>query len=247
MKLKAYIVEDEPWALDELKYLLMRSGQVEVVGESGDVSAAVKDIGLYRPDVLFLDIRLVEGNGLQIVRELRKLEQMPAIVFATAYDEYALEAFDLDAVDYILKPFDEGRIRRTLEKIQKWKSAERVKAEFSQAALKPERKGKLAVAIDGRILLVDMEQIMYVSSEEGKAVICTTDANYTSNEPLVELERKLSPGPFLRIHRAYIVNLNYVREVQPWFNGAYNLYLRDGSKVPVSRTHVKELRRLLGF
>lgn len=247
--LTAYIVEDELMARDELKYLLRRSGQVEIVGEAGYMMQAMEDIRSLEPDIVFVDIQLAQGSGLEIAEELARMENAPAVIFATAYDEHALQAFELNAFDYILKPFDEVRIRQTLDKIAKWRKlgAKEQFKRLSPTVSRPERKEKLAVAIDERILMIDMEKIVYVGSEHGQTVVKTPDARYAMNETLVELERKLGPSPFFRVHRNYIVNVNYVHEVQPWFNGTYDLFLQDGTKVPVSRTYVKDLRRILGF
>lgn len=248
--LKVYLVEDEPLARDELKYLLLRSGRVEVIGETERMSDALDDIRRLSPDIVFLDIHLAQGTGLDLARELNRLARPPVVIFATAYDEHALKAFDLNAFDYLLKPFDEDRVRQTIEKIAKWmphRAGEPVRVRRAAEAVPAERKGRLAVTANERILLLDMERILSVSAEEGRVVIRSLDGEYAMDSTLVELERKLGASPFFRAHRAYIVNLDHVAEVQPWFNGTYNLILKDGSKVPVSRTYVKDLRQALGF
>ncbi|ETI68731.1 LytR/AlgR family response regulator transcription factor [Neobacillus vireti] len=244
--LKAYILDDEPLARDELKYLLIRSEQVEILGEADCVEDAVAGITELKPDLVFLDIELAEENGLSLARQLELLEQTPAIVFATAYDEYALEAFELDAVDYILKPFDEERIQKTLEKIKKMQNLGD-KNNLIQSSVKQNNNGKIAVLVDERIVLLTVADILYLESSEGKCNIVTSEQAYKVAEALVVLEKKVNNAKFLRVHRSFIVNLDHIVEIEPWFNSTYNLHMRDGSQVPVSRTYVKLLKQQLGF
>jgi two-component system, LytTR family, response regulator LytT len=244
--LKAYIVDDEPLARDELKYLLIRSGKVEILGESDSMDEAVASISELKPDLVFLDIELAEDNGLTIARQLETLEPAPAIVFATAYDEYALQAFNLSAVDYILKPFDEERIQKTLGKIKSMQKLGNKHAPFP-SSINPQRNGKLAVMCDERIVLLTIADIVYIESNEGKCNIVTLSQTYKTADSLVVLEKKLQVAKFLRVHRSFIVNLDHIIEIEPWFNSTYNLFLQDGSKVPVSRTYIKELKHLLGI
>lgn len=236
MKWKAYIVEDEPLTRDELTYLLRRTGDVEVVGESDRLVPAFADIQTLQPDVVFLDIQLSEGNGLELARKLLHVEKPPAVAFVTAYDEHALEAFGVDALDYVLKPFDEPRIRRTINKLNKWK----YKSCFFQ-------KEKLALPIDDRIVLIDLKDLLFVWAEEGQVGCRTVRGEYRTGGTLAELERRLSREPFMRVHRSYIVNLDEVAEIEPWFNGTYHLRMTDGSRIPVSRTFAKNVRQALGF
>ncbi|MCM3766684.1 LytTR family DNA-binding domain-containing protein [Neobacillus niacini] len=244
--LKAYIVDDEPLARDELKYLLIRSEKVEILGESDCIDDAVAAIRELKPDLVFLDIELAEDNGLSLARQLETLEPAPAIVFATAYDEYALQAFELNAVDYILKPFDEERIRKTLGKIKKMQKLGNKQAPV-ESSMNHRRNGKLPVMVDERIVLLTIPDIVYLESNEGKCSIVTLSQTYKVAEPLVVMEKKLQGAKFFRVHRSFIVNLDHIIEIEPWFNSTYNLLLNDGSKVPVSRTYVKELKQLLGF
>jgi two-component system response regulator LytT len=183
---------------------------------------------------------------LNLARQLATLGETPAIVFATAYDEYALEAFELDAVDYILKPFDEERIQKTLEKIKKMKNIGN-KNILSESSLKHNSNGKIAVLADERIILLTVADILYLEASEGKCHIITNNQAYKVADALVVLEKKLNKAKFIRVHRSFIVNLDHIVEIEPWFNSTYNLQMMDGSKVPVSRTYVKELKQLLGF
>ncbi|MDI2589706.1 LytTR family DNA-binding domain-containing protein [Psychrobacillus sp. NEAU-3TGS] len=244
--LKAFIVEDEPLARDELKYLLMESKQIEIVGEAGSLVDAVKYISKQKPDLVFLDIDLDGDNGLDLAKQLLMLNPTPAIVFATAYDEYALQAFELNAIDYILKPFDEDRIRQTLEKIIQIAKIGTQKITITPS-LKKASTDKIAVLVDERIVLLENDSIIYLESFEGKCKIKTMTDEYLVNDSLVVIEKKLQHPQFMRVHRSFIVNLDHIVEIHPWFNSTYNLVLKDKSKVPVSRTYIKEFKMHVGF
>ncbi|PLT35972.1 LytTR family DNA-binding domain-containing protein [Bacillus sp. V5-8f] len=246
--LQAFLVDDEPLARDELKYLLLRTKQVEIVGEASSMDEAMAQIPSIAPDLVFLDIQLAEDSGLHLAEQLHRLDQPPAVIFATAYDEYALEAFELHAVDYILKPFDEARLQNTLEKISRIRAlGDRETLPERETKAVVEQTGKLAVMAEERIILVDISSIVYIGSTEGKTLIKTTETEYKISDPLVLLEKKLPSGSFVRVHRSFLVNINAISEIEPWFHSTYNLLMKDGSKVPVSRTYVKELKQVLGF
>ncbi|MFB5086517.1 LytTR family transcriptional regulator DNA-binding domain-containing protein [Psychrobacillus sp. PGGUH221] len=244
--LKAYIVEDEPLAREELKYLLTESKQIEVIGEADCLINAVKDISKQHPDLVFLDIDLEEDNGLDLAKQLIQLKPTPAIVFATAYDEYALQAFELNALDYILKPFDEERIRKTLEKIIHVGKIGSEERRFISSA-KNVNSGKIAVLVEERIVLLENDSIIYLESFEGKCKVKTMSDEYIVSDSLTVLEKKLSNTNFMRVHRSFIVNMDHIVEIHPWFNSTYNVILKDRSKVPVSRTYVKDFKMYIGF
>lgn len=249
--LRAVIVDDEPLARDELGYLLRRTGRVQVVGEADRLEEAVEQIRRSCPDVVFLDIQLDQESGLEIARGLmtKREEHHPAVVFATAYDEYALQAFDLNAADYILKPFEEERVRQMVEKLTAMAGSRRQSAgaESVDSARCAERKDRLAITVDERILLLPVQQILYMAYEDGKTIIATENQVYRVNEPLASLERRVGNTAIVRVHRAYLVNLDGITEIEPWFHSTCNLILKNGSRVPVSRTYMKELKQLLGF
>jgi len=208
--LKALIVDDEPLARDELAYLLKRSKGVEIVGEADSIRSTLEFIQIEEVDVVFLDIQLADESGLELAQKLQDLSHQPAIVFATAFDEYALNAFDLHAIDYILKPFDEIRIQKTIEKLAKL-SMKSIKTEVKKnpPLLKQD---KLAISVDERILLITFEEIIYIFTQEGKTSVVTDKMTHRINEPLINLERKLQNTSFTRVHRSYIVNLDKIIE-----------------------------------
>jgi len=249
MLLKAFIVDDEPLARDELAYLLKRSKQIEIVGETDCVESALEKINNLDLDVIFLDIQLADESGIEIAAHINKLDHPPFIVFATAFDEYALQAFELNAVDYILKPFEEKRVLLTIEKLYKLIENQKQVIPFFNPKhnFGNERSEKLAITIDEKIVIVNINDILYIGTNEGKTVIAIENIKYSVSDSLVTFERKLQHSSIIRVHRAYLVNVDAIVEIEPWFNSTYNIIMKDGEKVPVSRTYTKELKQLLGF
>ncbi|KQL52345.1 two-component response regulator [Heyndrickxia shackletonii] len=243
--LKAFIVDDEPLARDELKYLLKRTKRVEIVGEADCIEDAL-EIDDTSIDVLFVDIMLANETGLDLVEKLKKKGKHPAIVFATAYDEYALKAFQLNAIDYILKPFEEQRVLQTVEKITSFLPLKNGEKD-TVAGEKKTPSDKLAITVDERIIIIHIQDILYIGTMEGKTIIVTEKQKYQTSDSLVTFEKKLQGTSIVRVHRGYLVNLDAIVEIQPWFNSTYNLVMNDGESVPVSRTYTKELKQLIGF
>lgn len=247
--IKAYLVEDELFAREDLKDILVQSNQIEVVGEADHIEQAMLDIHQMEPDVVFLDIHVANGNGMELAAQLHSLKNPPYIVFATAYEEYALKAFELDAVDYLLKPFDEKRIEQTIARIVKWHQREEENSQIQH--VKRDKSSitgnKLAVVKDDRIILVDIRHILYIGTENRHVFVKTVNDKYMIDTNLYEIEQKLKNYSFLRVHRGYIINPEYVIEAEHWFNGTYNLIFTDGSKTPVSRSYAKNVRQYFGF
>lgn len=244
--LTAYIVDDEPLARDELKYLLHRTKKVKVLGDSDNMEEAIADIIILKPDLVFLDIELDEESGLDLAKQLENVDPTPAIIFATAYDEYALQAFEANTFDYILKPFDEKRIEKTLDKFMNLQKI--AKEEMPPTnELTTDNNGRFPIIVDDRIVLLAHDDIIYLETSDGKVKIKTVDHEYKVDDTLVSLEKKLHSKKFLRVHRSFIVNIEYIAEIQPWFNSTYNLVMKEQSTVPVSRTYVKDLKNHIGF
>ena len=247
--IKAYLVEDELYAREDLKDLLRQSNNIQVVGEADEIQKAMWEIHQFHPEVVFLDIHLTNGNGLDLAKQLSSLKTPPFIVFVTAFAEYAVKAFELEAIDYILKPFDETRLDLTIAKIVKWHMLKKEKNQLElENPINPNKDIKrLAVVRDERITLLDVEKIMYIGTENRQVFVKTENDKYEIDTHLYEIEEKLLKYSFIRVHRGYIINLEYVDEVEQWFNGTYNLVFRDKSKVPVSRSYAKTVRKYLGF
>jgi two-component system response regulator LytT len=246
--IKAFIVDDEPLARDELAYLLRRTRQVEIVGEADSIESALEQILVMEVDVLFLDIQLADESGLDLAREILLLEHRPEIVFATAYDEFALKAFELHAIDYLLKPFDESRVLKTIKKLsQLLQSRVNVNKVIQHKNNHNVGNDRLAITVDERIVLINVSEILYIGTIEGKTVVATEKKKYQVSEPLITFERKLQSHQIFRVHRAFLINVNAIVEIEPWFHSTYNLIMKDGEKVPVSRTYTKDLKQLLDF
>jgi len=251
LKLKALIVDDEYPARQELRYALSKIDNVEVVGEAANAQEALTLIKALDYSVLFLDIAMPGINGLELGAAIQELARPPHVIYVTAYDEYAVKAFDVNAVDYILKPIDEKRLRQAVNKVLKLS-----RENDSEAGVNGESRAEPTIRIDrlpaeknGKVVLVNEGDIVYAFTE-GDAVFLKTHADrYLAHFTLKELEARLNPNVFFRTHRCFIVNLHKVKEIIPFFNGTYSLVVEDKerSEVPLSRSKAKKLRRILGF
>lgn len=236
-QIRVLIADDEPYSRKELIHLLSDHPSIEVIGEADSGEQAVVKCVQLQPDVVFLDIEMPGMNGLDTAKSLRELKKVPGIVFATAYPQFAAEAFRYEAVHYLLKPFEEEDIEETVSRIQK---------------LLPEKKvvkkgtGKFAVESDGEIIYIDPNDIIYVTREEKISKIVIADSAYEVKLTLKDLESRFKQYPFFRIHKSFLVHLDYVQKLTPWFNGAYQLELKGRQEVlSVSRNYAKELRHQL--
>ncbi|WP_134702409.1 LytTR family DNA-binding domain-containing protein [Ammoniphilus sp. YIM 78166] len=248
MKIRIIIAEDERLAREELKYLLEQEEDIEVLPSASNGLELLQLVEEHEPDVVFLDIHMPEMQGLQAARMLSSRKNSPFIVFSTAHEDYAVEAFDLDAVDYLLKPYDHHRLKQTLQRIRNRIREGGAAAESVQSAgTSTSKVAKLLVDDGERLIVVDPETILYAVREERVIQIHTKDHIYTSKMTLQQLEEKLNPYSFYRTHRSFLVNMNVVLELIPWFNGTYNLILKDGKRtqIPVSRSSAKELLQRL--
>lgn len=260
MKLKALIVDDEYPARQELRYMLGNIGNVEIVGEATNATEALALIRALDYSVLFLDIAMPGMNGLELGAAIQELPRPPHVIFVTAYDEYAVRAFEVNAVDYILKPVEERRLRRAVEKVMRLcqeASAQEAAGAAAGQAIRSNGEGQeRVIKIDripaekqGKTILVSESDIFYAFTEQDYVYIKTFSEKLFTRFTLKELEARLNPSVFFRTHRCYLVNLHKVKEVVPFFNGTYNLIVEDKerSEVPVSRAQAKKLRRILGF
>lgn len=237
--IRTLIVDDELYSRDELKHLLQSFPSIQVVGEAESGEAAVMKALQLHPDAVFLDVEMPKMNGMEAAKALMELKKTPLIVFATAYPQFAAEAFRYDAVDYLLKPYDENQLKETILRIEK---------HFLMPAEQESAKqtGKLAVEGDGEIFYLDPKDILYISREEKYSKIITKTKEYETKIPLKDLETRLMTYSFFRIHKSYIVNLDYVTRLTPWFNGAYQLEIQGRDEMlSVSRNYVKSLRAQL--
>jgi two-component system response regulator LytT len=259
MPINTVIVDDERPARDELAFLLKGFPEVNVVAQGKNGLEAVALIKEHNPDLVFLDVQMPGLDGLGVIKKLveRKL-RLPQIVFATAYDHYAVHAFELNAVDYVLKPFDRARIAKAIQRAKKMVEAstspvERLESLVDQLGMeapkrRPAHPVKLLVKAHARMILVDAENMIYASIQDGAITIFARDAEGISNyRTIEELMAALDPDVYWRPHRSYLVNINHIKEVVPWFKSSFMLKMNDkrASEIPVSRAQTKRLRELL--
>jgi DNA-binding LytR/AlgR family response regulator len=262
MPLSAIIVDDEQLARDELNFLLKHVDDVQVVAQGKNGVDAINLIREHAPDLVFLDVQMPGLDGFVVIKKLLdKKVAMPQVIFATAFDQYAVKAFEVNAVDYLLKPFDKKRVTQAVEKAKaRKKNAETVpEAKFDtlvkllEAQSHPAaatRSSKIMIRAAGRLMLVDQKDICYASIEDGVISVVTSQMEGQSNcRTLEELLDSLDPGNFWRAHRGYVVNINRIKEVVPWFKSSYQLRMDDKkqTEVPVSRAQTKRLRELFGL
>jgi len=250
-RLRALIVDDEYPAREELRYLLRSFPEIEVVGEAAEPTEALELIRNIDYDLCFLDVRMPGGSGLDLVKELSRLPRRPAVIFVTAYPDHAVEAFDLDAVDYLLKPFDEARLGRALQRIVE-RTHEAANANGTHAPHEEFRGeqtlDKIPVPHRDRTMLIDVDEIIYATAARGYSYLVTSQGRHLVSFTLAELERRLGDKGFFRTHRAYLINLKRARALEPDFAGALQVTMDDGKeRVPVSRRQARALKRLLGL
>lgn len=244
--LNALIVDDEAPARSELRYLLEETGRVDTIREALNAREAVESLVKskegtdQRIDVIFLDISMPKTSGMQLAEALHKLKNPPAVVFVTAYSEYALEAFNVDAVDYLMKPVETDRLNRALDKVE--------------AIVKPTpashpAQERIPVEKGGRKVLVPVDEIRYIEAKDDYSCIYTDGDRFLSTISLAKLEQKLTPHGFFRVHRGYIVNLDHVEDVEVISSGILQLGIKgvEEKKIPVSRRRVVPLKRALGL
>jgi two-component system LytT family response regulator len=251
MKLRALVVDDELLARTALMRLLKRERDISIIGQCGDGESAVDAIRQGRPDLVFLDVQMPEMDGFQVV-EAVGAEEMPVTIFVTAFDRYAIRAFDSNAVDYLLKPFAPDRLTRALARArerclgrQDKDAAQRLFA-LLDTRLQSDYAQRITVAHNGRILFVPVAEIDWIEAEGNYARLHVSRKIYDVRETLQALMEKLDPREFIRIHRSTIVNMRRIREVQPWFQGSHIVVLQSGEELRMSRYQRDAVDRLLG-
>ncbi|WNN75402.1 LytTR family DNA-binding domain-containing protein [Lysinibacillus capsici] len=242
--MNVYIVDDEPLARAELRYLLEQTALVNVCGESENLEELCKASQFEEVDCIFLDIELGMNNGLDLAKQLLLNAQRPEIIFATAYDDYALQAFEVNAFDYILKPFEAERVQTTVEKLLAKKRAAQAKTMEELKASQLDKLDKLTVYVNDRILLLKIQDILYCTSEDSKTVVVTEQGRFFASESLAALEKRLTLKGFVRVHRAYIVNLEHIVELEPWSSSKFNLIVHNRHSIPISRLYMKDVRKI---
>ena len=257
MDLRAVLVDDEQLARDELGYLLGQLGGVEVIGQAGNGLEALTTIDRLQPDVVFLDVQMPGLTGFEVARRLLEGRGASHIIFVTAYDQHAIEAFEVNAVDYLLKPVDQSRLEVAVERARRRIVIDRPADGVTNAELekiiqlvteRQSRRERLAIKVAERFLLVQAEEIIYASlADEGITVVTSQYAGTSNYRTLDELHERLDPTVFWRVHRSHLVNINKIKEIVPWFSRNYILRMKDekSTEIPVSRMQTRRLREYL--
>ena len=252
----ALIVDDEPLARERIRDLLAAESDIEVVGECGDGAGAVAAIESLSPQIVFLDIQMPEMSGFEVLEELGA-DRVPAVIFVTAYDQYALHAFDMHAIDYLLKPFDGERFSWALDRARRLIGAqshgavgegdlaERLRSLLADVDRDRRYLKRLAVRSGGRVYFLQLDQIEWIEAAGNYARLHEGGRSHLVRTTLKRLVERLDPERFLRISRSAIVNLDFVRELQPWFRGGYVVVLQSGDKQRTGRKYQENMNRLL--
>lgn len=244
MLLKVLVVDDEFPAREELVCLLTETKSVEVVGACEDGDEALEFIRERPVDAVFLDVQMPTIDGLSVAREILGLPEAPRVVFTTGFSEHAVKAFDLDAVDYLVKPYSKDRLERAVKKLHAFFPEQGKRT--SGGSSETEGASKLSVWSKGRMVLLNYADIFFLRAEgKRNTLVCSKKGNYYTNITLRELEEKLSRASFLRTHKSYLVNTAKIEEVIPWFNNTYQLVLQECPErdIPVARHYVREFNQ----
>lgn len=253
--IRTLIVDDELPAREELIYMLEDFEDLEIIGEASHGKEAIELNKRLKPDLVFLDIEMPKLNGIEVAKQILTNDHSPYIMFVTAYEEYALDAFGVEAVDYILKPISQERLERGMERIL---AMDRAKNPKSQGAspysnqgrgyAKPEMANKICVSDNGKLIPLNLREIIYATVEDKTTVIISSRGKYEVGYTLGELAEKLASPMFFRSHRSFLINLDHIEIIEPWFNSTFNVILKNiDSKIPVSRNQSKEFREIMNI
>jgi two-component system LytT family response regulator/two-component system response regulator LytT len=247
--ISAVVVDDEKLAREELVFLLRSFPEIELVGTADNGVHAVELIERMDPDLVFLDVQMPGLDGMGVIRRLREEnEDLPHFILVTAFDHYAIEAFRMEAFDYLLKPVEKERLAETIHRVMRMSDSPRPVTQVDVPPRPAVQRTKILVKSGGRSLIVDANDIVYATIEDGIITVATSTIEGESNyKTIEELQSSLDPDVFWRVHRSYLVNINRIREVIPWFKSSFQIRMDDkkGTEVPVSRVQTKRLRELL--
>lgn len=256
--LRTVVVDDEQLAREELCFLLGSMDGVEIVAQAGNGIEALRAIEDHAPDVVMLDVQMPGLSGFEVARRLLQAGFESHVVFVTAYDRHAIEAFDVNAVDYLLKPVESTRLGTALDRVRRRLHSERAATQPRTEELdkllvalserRQDRRDQLAVKVGDRFMLIQADELIHASVEDDVITVVTNSLSGTSNyRTLDELQNRLDPAVFWRVHRSHLVNINKIKEIVPWFSRNFLLRMRDpkGTEIPVSRSQTRRLREYL--
>lgn len=244
-KVKTIIVDDEQLGRDLIKEYLTDHSEIEVIAECRDAHEAYEAINNYHPELLFLDIQMPEINGFEL---LEMLDEIPQIIFSTAYDQYAIKAFEVNAVDYLLKPYDQERfniaLQRALKNIHTAQSTNDVIKKLLKTIHSPQKYlDRLLIKQPGKIVIISCSEINWLEAMDDYVEIHTDKETYLIPQSMNSLESRLNPDQFVRAHRSYLVNIDAIKEIVSYSQGRYKVYLKDNKVVSLSRLGAKKLKR----
>jgi two-component system LytT family response regulator len=250
--IRTVIVDDEPLGRTVIREMLRGDGEIEIIGEYASGHEAIDAILRERPNLVFLDVQMPEVDGFDVLAAVES-QQMPMVIFVTAYDQHAVRAFEVHAVDYLLKPFDRERFEKALQRAKAHLQQER-RSEVNDRilALLEEQKAKtkylerLVIKTSGRVFFLKTDEIDWIEAEGNYVCLHVRKESYLLRETISSLEAQLDPQKFPRIHRSQIVNLDRIRELRPWSHGEYHVILHDGTELTLSRSYRERLHALLG-
>ncbi len=250
---KCIIVDDEMPAREELKYLLQEFESIQVIGEATHGEEALVLNKKLKPDLMFLDIQMPKISGIDVAHKMIKDEHIPLIVFVTAFEEYAIKAFEVNAIDYILKPISKERLQKNIEKVinthklRKGDYEDKIEKLFKDLSKREVKKvNKISIYDNGRLIPLDPNEIIYATVEERNTIIISTKGRFESNNTLSQLEEKLASSNFFRCHKSFLVNLDYIEEIDPWFNSTFLIKMKNlKDEIPVSRSQAKEFKKIM--
>jgi two-component system LytT family response regulator len=242
MKIRTLIVDDEPLACERLRGFLQAEPAVELIGECGNGTDAIVTIRRETPDLVFLDMQMPGCNGLQVLAELPE-DRRPAVIFATAHQEFAVDAFDVAAVDYLLKPFDRERLQQALRRVEEHLGRSQAPAAELPAAPRSDR---ITIKADGRLVFLRTHEIVRVEAADNYVILHLTSGRFMARETMAAIEARLGRVDFVRVNRSAIVHRDQIREIQPSQYGDHMIVLGDGTRLPLSRSLRGQLGRFAG-
>lgn len=243
--IRTILIDDEPLARDIVKHYLSDHAEIEVVAECCDGFEGLKAITLHKPDLIFLDIQMPKISGFEM---LELVDDKPAVIFTTAFDEYAIKAFEVNAVDYLLKPIDKSRFDAAIKKLPaKLNQKENTEAVLNAAALTPAQNSRVVVKKDGVIKIIPVADINYLEADDDYVKLSTVDGAFYKNKTMAYFEQTLDAGQFIRIHRSYIINLAQVTKIELKEKDSYVVLLKSDIWLPVSKTGYVKLKAALGL
>ena len=241
---KAIIIDDEPLARMVIKEYLMQHPSIQVLHECNDGFEGIKAIMQHQPDLIFLDIQMPKINGFEM---LELVEQPPAVIFTTAFDEYAIRAFESHAVDYLLKPFSQERFDKALSKYMEREHAAPTPALLEEAAESPQQSQRIVVKTGNKIKIIPIDDVHYLEAADDYVKIHTKEGAFLKNKTMSHFEKILNTQQFVRTHRSYIVNVQLVTRIDPYEKESYLAQLKTGAQVPVSKSGYTKLKTVLGI